>query len=313
MGVYIHEYQLRHTTLPLKCPIEACYVQDFTPCQLRFTVLLLTDGWIMAVACVAMGLAVARQVYMIASLTQTPADSHESDAAEGCSLLQSCDSWHSGDDGNNQGGCAAEVVCCELEERGGGSEDDDEENDHDNEAMVHKDNLTCTDYARPTGGHSSGWGQCQPGRRQRRSGTMTEQEIQRMLMLQAQPSAQESHAHHQRQDSRSFGSGRGYYAAQDQSADGSGGQPMILDGPGHAGMDEDFATALAASSHHHQSQQVHHNQQGLAGGPSPSDDETLAMFARAKEAAGFPASSSSSAAQQTHSYVARNERLGEMI
>jgi hypothetical protein len=63
--------------LPLQCPIAARYVQSFTPCQLRFTVLLLTDGWIMGVACLSMGAVVAERMYRIACFSG--ADCHLED------------------------------------------------------------------------------------------------------------------------------------------------------------------------------------------------------------------------------------------
>ncbi len=52
----------QHTPMPIAAvqnPAAASYVQGFTPCQLRFTVLLFTDSWHMVLAAVAMGLIMA--------------------------------------------------------------------------------------------------------------------------------------------------------------------------------------------------------------------------------------------------------------
>ena len=59
----------QHTPMPIAAvqnPSAASYVQGFTPCQLRFTVLLFTDSWHMVLAAVAMGLIMGDRLQKVA-------------------------------------------------------------------------------------------------------------------------------------------------------------------------------------------------------------------------------------------------------
>jgi hypothetical protein len=282
----------RHPTLPLKCPIASCYVQDFTPCQLRFTVLLLTDGWIMGVACMLMTTAIAERVYRIACIahpTQQYPGAHESDAAdaeygggEGMLSCSGSDSGHqscglscNGEDEGNNG-----VVRCQRAQE----EEDSENEDDNNEDDYNEDEDGDHGYGN---GEDEGMNMGRNNRGDNAGAARSSSNVElRLLMTSDRHGAAASRilnrARQESADARAEFSLT--LAAAASNAGGGGGGGGGNSGVGGSGGG------------------------GGAGAQSSVDEDTFAMFARAKEAAGI-----SGTASQLHSYVLRNERLGEMI
>jgi hypothetical protein len=373
-----HSHNHHHSpVLPLKCPIASCYVQDFTPCQLRFTVLLLTDGWIMAAAGMLMGMAVAERVYRIACFTHPAAaasDAHASDAAD----TGDCDGFHQSSDSGERQGCSNDDNGDDGDERNNDDDDaaaaaaaearfhpaQDAHQDHgdwhdpqDDCGYEHNRSNSSFESVQPmrasrasaTASSRRGGADQQSARRQK-SLTMTAHEIQSMMLLAAAdpeqahadarplggPAQQTKRWH----DDHHSGTRHAHAAQMDDRAVGYGGEDASMmhnknEGGGYdAAVHEEFALALAASdamsSHGGSARSSHQQQQRLRTGGGEregaltADEETFAMFARAKEAAGISALPAAAAQQQQqqqqnlqqnlqHSYVARNERLGELI
>lgn len=62
--------------------LSCCYVEPFTPCQLRFAVLLFLDGWLMPLATVCMAVVVFRRLRVIACMQNSSSSSGAANACE---------------------------------------------------------------------------------------------------------------------------------------------------------------------------------------------------------------------------------------
>lgn len=95
-------------------------MQPFTPCQLRFAVLLFLDGWLMPLTAVGMAVAMGERLHRMACLLSSGSRAepvHDNPEEGGCA--------DDGDDGDSFPRIAPSS--CRLRGRGRSNDDDDEE------------------------------------------------------------------------------------------------------------------------------------------------------------------------------------------
>ena len=101
----------------------ALYVQPFTPCQLRFAVLLFLDGWLMPLAAAGMAVAMGERLHRMACLlSSSPRAEQLAPDCEGPADNEECDEG----DSFLRGG--APSSSCRL--RGGRGRNDEDEDEH---------------------------------------------------------------------------------------------------------------------------------------------------------------------------------------